>query len=1622
MTDRHALLIGVPRCDQDLFQPLDEVVQADITRMAEVLGQSDYRIRHCGSGDQTGREPTGSRIRSALIREFEEAPSGGVLLVYFSGHGVTIDGQSYLVPCDAYRGLGTERPDPDSLVPLVPRDLEKCPARLVAFMVDACREDPAVPIGSAPQGGALRYPAGGSFALVTGCQPGQRCLYADTGSFFTQALAEALDRRHPARSLDAVFVEVQRQLARKAARTEGMEQAPEIVWSHRGGQADAAGQLAICDGEEVTEAWRRAVEDAELWRLSAGGESATAQAKNAVCAIVDESSRAWSDAHGMLTSKTGIEDPWSDHDYPIRVLGALNSLLGEGVGLSPEEIAVLVAVPFLREAALAEGLREAAGVAPADFSRTYKDGPRADLELTHQMHEHVSRRAEGLARRKHYEARDALAMWLVHRWLGARTKVWESAAANAACARLAGVLIPASTGMAPTGSVVGGASFTRTPVTRAELKSILCALLPCVGADVGDRRVIDRLDRDDFDPRRQGLAALLWLAGIMAADLRRMPTVVVDHIGIGAELPMPALRSATARLVWRRVDDALDLQAVCDHAALHMAFEDLVKRAADARVAVGHLTIDDGIIRLLPAHFRDHGLRPEYHDGTAAYDLPLSRFRLSDEKVRELLMGRQLYGDPALAIRELYQNALDACRYRQIRRRYQTRSGEPVTIWTGAIEFSQGIDADGREYIECADNGVGMDAETLKHIFANAGERFVYRQGFRHEQAKWQELDPPLHLVPNSQFGVGVFSYFMIADEIAIITRPVSEADIVAAQAFSVRIASSGSLFQIAPSTEMPGGGTRVRLYLTGDERVSVLRTLRKLLWIAEYRVEVSEEGAGRETWTPDGLRYPEQTVPPRKVGEDLWWVSGDGGLAADGIRTNEQAFGYVVNLRDVRRPQFTVDRKTLRTWDKDWVYAQIQESIPRLLEWPGLTLSWLWQLTESKPAVAQHIFDKLVSLDWELPVEGAWGHGVRVRASQVGCLPRDREVFGRDSWAVGSAAWLSAWRMGVWRGMVPAPAGSALPVPTRLDGYPSVTPFDAEVLDQIHGAALPDVDQVLDIVGHPEQQIVDRLRRLRRYAITGLNLSAIRDVPRLATTIESDDQPLLRALGAWSRPGEPPRRSVGSWLAKASYELNEPLGEVFRRVAELAPDNWVPPAVELGTLGDYVCGEADVALLSRDLDGVWPWTRSELSPAHLMRASASLGRSVGDVLAMCDRLAPLGHLASGRELYPDDVLPVEREALRHVEAVGQLFTPLHLFVIAGRINIGVQEVQRDLARLAETGLLRLPEVRGLPDTTPTSDELALIEQGMYTYGRTRELLAGVLQAGETAWRIYSSRSDETDRRQVQYARLLPFVRPREPVTTAQLTYLAAYIDGDIEEAARHLESLFGGAADLGLPQLSMAARRLRPDWRVRSTMLWNDRRDHPREWRSRPGLIVEGAIEARQSIGDYLTGLEPYRELGGTLPDTDEAARSALAGFVPDRYDASMLWAFREDDDFLDDDDRYVSTVSPLWLVQVAGRFGWTLAETHERMARLEPIGLTLDYPTDGCPDEIVRWQDLLLLTEFLDGQEPAVRGSVSAAHIALAAEETGESVDWIRNRLRHYAPLFGLSLDELGEEGTGD
>lgn len=263
--------------------------------------------------------------------------------------------------------------------------------------------------------------------------------------------------------------------------------------------------------------------------------------------------------------------------------------------------------------------------------------------------------------------------------------------------------------------------------------------------------------------------------------------------------------------------------------------------------------------------------------------------------------------------------------------------------------------------------------------------------------------------------------------------------------------------------------------------------------------------------------------------------------------------------------------------------------------------------------------------------------------------------------------------------------------------------------------------------------------------------------------------------------------------------------------------------------------------------------------------------------------------------------------------------------------------------------------------------------------------------------------------------RLLDIVDLRRPVTVPEILQLAWFLDYDIARSIEYFKTLYPDTADLtALPQAAFDAAGLAPRREECIALLgashWTylDREGNfEANWSLQPGAIVHAAASGRQPVSALLERLEPYRPLGAPLPKIDAAARKSLPGRPADRYDLAMLSS-------VDDIGRisYVDTVTPLRLVQTAGRLGWTLTEAHMRFAAFESIGVSWTYDPTTCFTDIVSWQDLLILTEHLDGQEPAISGTITDEHIAASAREIDESEGMVRDRLRRYSLLFGYEL----------
>lgn len=176
------------------------------------------------------------------------------------------------------------------------------------------------------------------------------------------------------------------------------------------------------------------------------------------------------------------------------------------------------------------------------------------------------------------------------------------------------------------------------------------------------------------------------------------------------------------------------------------------------------------------------------------------RFELVQQRIIDLLDGTDLYGDPFVCIRELYQNALDACR--------RMRNLSPATSPNLKIVFGLGENA-GEKYLFCRDQGVGMTTEVIKKHLLRIGNSYYDTNEFRAENAQYRQK-----VVPVSQFGIGLISCYMIASRLEVITRHHQEKEAVCLSMKGIHDFGYYRPVTAEEQSQVGKHGTIVKLYL----------------------------------------------------------------------------------------------------------------------------------------------------------------------------------------------------------------------------------------------------------------------------------------------------------------------------------------------------------------------------------------------------------------------------------------------------------------------------------------------------------------------------------------------------------------------------------------------------------------------------------------------------------------------------------------------------------------------------------------------------------------------------------------------------------------------------------------
>ncbi|MFI0937746.1 caspase family protein [Streptomyces sp. NPDC021020] len=875
-----------------------------------------------------------------------EARRDDVLLVVLSGHGQRFEGTDYLIPEDASFAI---RPFAECCVAIDwQRELEDSAAAQVLFLVDACREgfarDTMSPVGVRGWGGqriaaALRRKVGYLYA----CSPAQVALFVkpneqaadgtspgESFSLFSRAVAGVVAELPHAMDLGEFHRQVQERVTalHRAYAKPGSPQAVRLATDLDG--AD----FTVLPGppkDAGVHPWVRSVTGHAAWERTAAGPAREA-IQEAAEELAAQLARAYDESGAVLT-----DDPWHDAQLATRTQERANFLvrgLDPATAFSPTEAALLALLPLVTQAYWARQAASRAAVLDGTAPRPEQDRFQAFT----RSHPRLVRRLAALDQTAEPHGDAArIRWWLHHRWLLHQPELYTGGA-------LAALLALPDRPERPAwcSGALGPARFAhflqdqrQAPFAHPQGP----ALPDTVAASTGHEHMV----------RQDVVGALAKTAHALAVDPVDLSEIVAEHLGISDAVDTGALLATLRGSDWRGAGAGRSLNAECGHPAVQIALREHATRT-DALLRDISRGAAGGPLHALPAYADADRVRLT---GGAAHHLTEGiRFQLAEDRVQELLMGESLYSDRDLAVRELYQNALDALRHRDARTQYLTRtnSGRRLPPWTGAITFRQGIAPDGRGYLECHDNGVGMGVTEIARAFAQGGARFVDLPEYAEEQAEWSQLDPPVQLFPNSRFGIGVLSYFMLADEIEVRTCRMSREGRPGRQ-LRVTIAGPGNLFRVEDLGEGDEPGTVVRLLLSrGRAPVSVVDVLEQVLWVAQYRT-TAEQGARRGVWEAGVLADAAGAgQPPVASGHpDLWWTDEAGQLMADGLFVKCSGvhdllpYGVLVNLHGPHQPELTVDRAEVIAFSRDHAVRLACEAAARESASAARMANWYW-------------------------------------------------------------------------------------------------------------------------------------------------------------------------------------------------------------------------------------------------------------------------------------------------------------------------------------------------------------------------------------------------------------------------------------------------------------------------------------------------------------------------------------------------------------------------------------------------------------------------------------------------------------------------------------------------------
>jgi hypothetical protein len=350
------------------------------------------------------------------------------------------------------------------------------------------------------------------------------------------------------------------------------------------------------------------------------------------------------------------------------------------------------------------------------------------------------------------------------------------------------------------------------------------------------------------------VAGVLRIADIMDFDRERTPQALFHYLlphdaDAATNISVREWSKHLAVTSWE-ISDSGDIlyRASCSDPVIHHAIvlfvEDIRHEVAQTLSVLGE-TFSSSIILSGSAHsaIRSEGYRY----------LPY-QFRLDEERVYSLLMGGQIYDTPLAALRELIQNAVDACGLKDAIIRKADPSYHASRSNRITLRFRSGADPS----VSVLDTGIGMDRNVIENYLLCVGRS--YYRSVEYSRLSAELRSNGLDFSPVSEFGIGFLSCFLLGPKVEVETNPLPR---VGHEAKKMTMQIDG-LTRLIHVKEMPADplrvGTRVTIFLSSAEKTSINwgdvdQYVRQVCRNLPYDLLL-------EKWSDDGLQEQEVLEP----------------------------------------------------------------------------------------------------------------------------------------------------------------------------------------------------------------------------------------------------------------------------------------------------------------------------------------------------------------------------------------------------------------------------------------------------------------------------------------------------------------------------------------------------------------------------------------------------------------------------------------------------------------------------------------------------------------------------------------------------------------------------------------